>query len=59
MVGKVLGHKQTKTTEIYAHLADDPIRAVANSAATRISNAMKSKQQGTTPDVAQLPRCQS
>jgi len=41
MVGKVLGHKQTRTTEIYAHLADDPVRAVADRAATRIVNAMK------------------
>jgi len=41
MVGKVLGHKQARTTEGYAHLADDPLRAVANGAANRITNAMK------------------
>lgn len=28
-VGKALGHKQASTTERYAHLADDPVRAVA------------------------------
>lgn len=28
-VGKALGHKQSSTTERYAHLADDPVRAVA------------------------------
>ena len=30
MVGKVLGHRQARTTEIYAHLADDPLRALAD-----------------------------
>ncbi len=28
-VGKLLGHKQSRTTERYAHLADDPIKAAA------------------------------
>jgi site-specific recombinase XerD len=30
MVGKLLGHKQTATTERYSHLADHPARAVAD-----------------------------
>lgn len=25
MLGKVLGHKQSRTTDVYAHLADDPL----------------------------------
>jgi integrase len=41
MVGKVLGHKQARTTEVYAHLADDPVRAVAERTAARIASAMK------------------
>jgi integrase len=41
MVGKVLGHKQARTTEVYAHLADDPLRAVADRTAARIATAMK------------------
>jgi integrase len=41
MVGKVLGHKQARTTEGYAHLSADPVRAVADRAANRIANAMK------------------
>lgn len=41
MVGKVLGHKQTRTTEIYAHLADDPLRAVADRTASKIAEAIK------------------
>ena len=30
LIGKALGHKQARTTEIYAHLADDPVRAVTD-----------------------------
>jgi integrase len=41
MVGKVLGHKQARTTEGYAHLAADPVRAVADLTAARIAAAMK------------------
>lgn len=41
MVGKVLGHKQARTTEIYAHLSDDPIRHVANRTAARLEQAMR------------------
>jgi integrase len=41
MIGKVLGHKQARTTEGYAHLAADPIRAVADRTAARILTAMK------------------
>ena len=41
MVGKVLGHKQARTTEIYAHLSDDPLKQVANKAAARLSAAMR------------------
>lgn len=37
MVGKILGHKQTSTTEIYAHLADDPLKAAADTTASQIA----------------------
>ena len=40
MIGKVLGHKQARTTEIYAHLADDPVRAVTDRTAAKIAAAM-------------------
>jgi len=29
LIGKTLGHRQASTTERYAHLTDDPARAVA------------------------------
>jgi integrase len=40
LVGKVLGHRQARTTEVYAHLHDDPVRAVADRTAARIAAAM-------------------
>lgn len=36
VVGKALGHTQASTTERYAHLADDPIRAVSEAVARQI-----------------------
>lgn len=44
MIGRVLGHKQARTTEGYAHLADDPLRAVADRTANRIAAAMNGKR---------------
>lgn len=41
MVAKLLGHKQTRTTERYGHLASDPILAAANKTADRIAAAMR------------------
>jgi integrase len=48
MVGKVLGHRQARTTEVYAHLADDPLRAVADRTAARIAAAMKGSEREDT-----------
>jgi len=44
MVGKILGHKQSRTTEIYAHLADDPMKVVANQTASVIAELMTAKR---------------
>ena len=41
LVGKVLGHRQAKTTEKYVHLSDDPVLAVTERAANRIAAAMQ------------------
>jgi integrase len=43
MVGRLLGHKQVRTTEGYAHLASDPLRLVADRTAMRIAAAMKAR----------------
>ena len=40
LVGKVLGHKQTRTTERYAHASDEPLLATAELAAQRIAHAL-------------------
>ena len=52
LVGKVLGHRQSRTTERYAHLKDDPLRAVANRTSERIAAIMRGSR-GTK--VALLP----
>ncbi len=40
MIGALLGHRETRTTQRYAHLADDPQKAAADQIAGRISDAM-------------------
>jgi hypothetical protein len=35
----LLGHTQARTTQRYAHLADDPLREAADKIATAISKA--------------------
>jgi integrase len=41
LVGKVLGHRQSRTTEHDAHLKDDPLRAVADRMSERIAAIMQ------------------
>ena len=55
LVGKVLGHRQSRTTEGYAHLADDPLRAVADRTSAHIAAAMNSGDKGGAEVVA-LPK---
>jgi len=55
LIGKVLGHKQARTTKIYAHLADDPVRAVADRTAARIAAAMASGVERHPPPVNVVP----
>ena len=40
LVGKVLGHTQSRTTERYAHASDEPLLATAELAAQRIARAL-------------------
>ena len=47
VVGKVLGHRQSRTTERYAHLKDDPLRAVAiRLRVSRGDDALSTKSSG-------------
>lgn len=41
MIGKLLGHTQAATTERYAHLAADPVRAANEAIGERIAAVMK------------------
>src|SRR5271169_448477 len=45
LIGKVLGHRQSRTTERYAHLKDDPLRAVANRTSERIAAIMQGSRE--------------
>jgi integrase len=55
LVGKLLGHQQSRTTERYAHLADDPLRAVADRTSGVIAAAMNGKPGGGA-EVVDLPK---
>lgn len=44
LVGKLLGHAKATTTERYAHLADDPQRAVAEAVGGRIAAALAGRK---------------
>src|SRR5262249_23319182 len=38
LIGKLLGHKSARTTQRYAHLFDDPVRATADATATQLAD---------------------
>jgi integrase len=40
IIGKLLGHSQSRTTERYAHLADDPLRRASEMISHEISQAL-------------------
>jgi integrase len=42
LIGRLLGHTQQRTTQRYAHLADDPLREAADKIADAITNASES-----------------
>jgi site-specific recombinase XerD len=46
IIGKLLGHAKSSTTEKYAHLAADPVRAVNEAMGIQIA-AMLSGNKGT------------
>jgi integrase len=41
IIGRLLGHTQPRTTQRYAHLADDPLREAAEKITTVITGAGK------------------
>ena len=46
LVGKVLGHTQASTTQRYAHLQLDPVRAVADRTSRKLAGALKGSNKG-------------
>jgi integrase len=42
IIGRLLGHTQARTTQRYAHLADDPLKEAAAKITTQIAGAGKS-----------------
>jgi integrase len=52
VVGKLLGHSNAATTQRYAHLADDPLRAAADRNARRLEAAMGGKSAEVVPIAA-------
>lgn len=54
IVGKLLGHRQSSTTERYAHLAMDPARAAADRTGDRVREMMQAPTGGA--NVIRLPR---
>ena len=49
IVGKLLGHSQSSTTERYSHLADDPVRQAADAIGNRIAAALTGKSAEIVP----------
>jgi integrase len=54
IIGKILGHAQAKTTERYAHLESDPVKAAAAAVAGKIAGAMEGGTAGGR--VIKLPK---
>jgi integrase len=50
IIGALLGHTQAATTQRYAHLSDDPLRAVAENVSMRIAAALRSDPEDKQDD---------
>lgn len=52
VIGSLLGHADTKTTERYAHLANDPLQTASEAISNRILTALTTKpQQGNVVEI--------
>jgi integrase len=49
IISKILGHSQISMTERYSHLADDPVRAAADSIGKRIHGALSGRSADVLP----------
>lgn len=48
IIGKLLGHAESRTTERYAHLDNDPLRKAANAIGGTLAAAMDGEAEGAT-----------
>ena len=53
MIGKLLGHASSPTTERYAHLAEDPVDRLNEDVGARIAAALAKASKPVPPPVAQ------
>ena len=53
ILGRVLGHRQTATTDRYAHLSDDPLRAAAARISQTVASFLDGKDEGKVVDLDQ------
>ncbi len=49
MIGALLGHRQQATTQRYAHLSDNPVRAAADRIAGRLAAALEGRTAEVVP----------
>lgn len=49
IIGGLLGHTQARTTQRYAHLANDPLHAAAEATAVEVAAALEGKRTVVTP----------
>ena len=47
IIGALLGHKEARTTQRYAHLADDPLRAASEAIGGQIAAALGGDEMAT------------
>lgn len=55
IIGALLGHSQPATTQRYAHLSDDPLRAASKAIGERIASAMK-RRKGSRSNIGRMAR---
>lgn len=59
LIGKVLGHTQSRTTEIYAHLAADPIHRAIDLTDNRIADILLPERRAKGANVVKFPKQES
>ena len=55
IIGKLLGHRHTKTTERYAHLADDPLRRASDRIGSELVAALGEQTDPVADNRRSLP----